>query len=75
MAIATCGPWTGFRVHDDQGRVVLHIDASARGELVRIAQQALICDTMIFREGSREHRVAAGPPLALTILSALQERG
>ena len=75
MAILTCGPWTGLRVHDDLGREVVHIDACATAELVRTARQALECDVKIWRVEGVEHRVQAGPPLALTILRALAERG
>lgn len=75
MAILTCGAWTGLRVHDDDGREVVHIDACAKSELVRIARDALECDVMVWRVDGVDHRVQAGPPLALTILRALAERG
>jgi hypothetical protein len=76
-AIYDVGPWSGFRVYaeGDTTRPVLHLDMSARRQLLAIARDALEADTLRLISDGQEYDVDAGLPLASRILRAMIEQG
>ena len=71
-ASATIGPWTGLRVCDDDGKVLVFIDATAKSALTGIAISCLEAETLIWRVDGRDYQTQAGIPFALQILKAIQ---
>ena len=71
-ASATIGPWTGLRVCDDDGKVLVFIDAIAKSALIGIAINCLQVEALIWRVDGQDYQTQAGIPFAMQILKAIQ---
>jgi len=59
----TCGPWTGLRITDDEGKVLLHHDANARVALIERAIDCLRAETIAIEvDGEMYARPGLVPP-------------
>jgi hypothetical protein len=71
----TCGPWTGLRITDDDGNILLHHDANARVALIDRAIDCLRAETVAIQVGGELYAMTGGIQPALTILTAVRDRG
>lgn len=77
----TCGPYNGLRLHDADGNVILHHDATAKMHLIdraidclRVATEGQPGDVIYDVDGER-YAMKGGVGAALIILRAIRERG